>query len=167
MDAGTGVTNWDNNQMTIFKENCLFSEGGTAENGNQAGYTPGHTGRVSWQIHYDYVDLDVTAGDGDVYYSPSDVAGKLTEQLRAPKNLYNNLGGGNRLATGTFPNTAGKYPVNAMFRPIQGPCANTPASAGVPANRIDEGAGGLNGQYPEHSFCFFKEMDERFIDNSR
>ena len=80
----------------------------------------------------------------------------MTQQLRAPKDLYNIKGGGNRLATGTFPNTKDKYPSNACFRPICGPCADG----------MQEGPGALMGSYPEHSFCFFKDMDLRYINNS-
>lgn len=152
-DTGTGLPNYDNFQLTLFKENCLLDQGGDTT--DIRGKTMGHTGKFSWGIHYDFVDLDVGADDADVFFSPSDVANKITQQLRAPKDLYNIQGGGNRLATGTFKNTADKYPSNACFRPICGPCATG----------MTEGPGALTGNYPEHSFCFFKDMDLRYINN--
>ena len=129
---------YDDFSIALFKSNVLLGDGETAPTGLKP-QTPGHTGNKSWQIHYDYVDVDVKRDDADVYFSTSDVATKITNQLREPKDLYNHKGGGNKDVGGTLANTAGKYPCNSLFRPILGPSSV--------ANNQEGSEGCLTGQY--------------------
>ena len=137
-----------------------------------------HQGNLSWQTHYDYIDLSV-AGD-KVYFSPSDIANIITKQLHKPADLYKSVNvttagtllvkeagnkgttyqnpyaiskGGGRYSGGTWEDTAGLYPVNSLFRPIHGPSRTTIVN-GAKQNDWNTTNGQLNGLYSDGDFCF-------------
>ncbi len=126
-----------------------------------------HTGKLSWDIQYDYIDIDV--GDEKNYYSPTDIANLVTETLHKPKDLYkswdNTLkkGGGN-FAGGTFANTAGKLPLNALFRQIHGP-SNLDENTQENDNAWDIATGNLAGLYHEGDFKFVVDISRDLLNS--
>ena len=122
-----------------------------------------HTGKLQWVNHMDYIDLSLT-GD-KVYFSPTDVANLLTKQLHKPANIYKSHvkggGGGGRFEGGYWKNTAGKYPMNSLFRQIHGPSCETSGNT----NDEDWTTGSLSGNFHEGDFCFELDMTEEVINN--
>jgi hypothetical protein len=127
-----------------------------------------HTGKLQWDIQYDYVDIDM--GDEKNYYSPTDIANLVTETLHKPKDLYKSWdndiqkGGGN-FPGGQFDNTAGKLPLNALFRQIHGPShidRNNPKDD----NTWDQETGNLSGLYHEGDFKFVVDISQNMINNA-
>lgn len=122
-----------------------------------------HTGKLQWINHMDYIDLSLT-GD-KVYFSPTDVANLLTKQLHKPANIYKShvkgKGGGGRFDGGFWKNTAGKYPMNSLFRQIHGPSCETTGNT----NEEDWATGSLTGLFHEGDFCFDLDMTEEVINN--
>ena len=123
-----------------------------------------HLGRLSWVTHYDYMDLSL---DGEkVYFSATDIANLITKQLHAPADLYKSWKfdtqeGGGRYEGGYWKNTAGKYPLNSLFRMIHGPSEDADGSA----NTQDGGTGMLTGKYHDGDFCFELDMTGEVITN--
>ncbi len=122
----------------------------------KAGTTPGHQGHFIWGIHYDYIDLDLSQAGSDVFYSPTDISNLITKQLQEPSNIFNTKAGsgGKRVAGGLLENTKGKYPMNSLYRPINGP--------NLPGNTEDNFNGCLASVYPEGSFVFFKSYSNAY-----
>jgi hypothetical protein len=124
-------------------------------------------GNLVYDIHYDFVDLDLS-GDKN-YYSPNDIANLITEQLHKPKDLYKSWNaelqkGGGNYEGGTFPNSAGKYPVNALFRPIHGPSDSGTSGDG---NIWDiNNTGTYKGKLREGDFCFRLDIQQENIHNA-
>ena len=153
MEGARGA--YDDYTIPLFIENIELTDSVVAPTFG-ANPVAGNIGKLTWGIHYDFVDLDVKRDDSDVYFSTSDVATKITKQMREPTDLFrSDNGGGKKDANGTVPNTAGKYPVNSLFRPILGPSNTT---------NIEGTNGVLEGNYEKGSFIFFKDMATRFID---
>ena len=171
--------------ITYMTDNCLWLHDECVVQGNPATFPKndtsatgesimaGHTGDLSWEIHYDYIDLYL---DPDVYYySVTDVANEITKQLHQPKDLYiSNEKGGNKPG-GTFVGSAGRYPCNQLFRPIHGPSLTQEDVGGDPdpnnpqpaeyGNNEDPSSGYLNGKYTEGDFIFFINSQDQFFKN--
>ena len=125
-----------------------------------------HTGKYQFVTHYDYMDISL---EGDkVYFSPTDIANLITKQLHKPQDLYKSYipsinGGGGRFDGGFWKNTAGKYPLNSLFRLIHGP--SLPQSADGGGNYQNSKSGMLNSIYHEGDFCFELDMAGEVIKN--
>jgi hypothetical protein len=123
-------------------------------------YDTAHTGKYTWQPHYDYIDLSL-AGDKN-YFSPTDIANLLTKQLHKPANIYKSwdttYGGGGRFEGGYWEDSAGNYPMNSLFRTIHGP--SNPS-----VNTWDTKTGMLNGSYHEGDFCFDLDISQETVIN--
>tara|TARA_R110002074_G_scaffold86965_3_gene192261 strand:+ start:8615 stop:15619 length:7005 start_codon:yes stop_codon:yes gene_type:complete len=113
-------------------------------------------GRLQWDIHYDYIDLDLS-GDKN-YYSPNDISNLITAQLHKSIDLYKSYdtttGGGGRFNGGQWANSAGKYPLNSTFRVIHGP-----------QGEWDKQSGQLQGDFVEGEFCFILDMPQDILTN--
>lgn len=138
--------------------------------------TSQHTGKYQWVTHYDYIDLSLNGEK--VYFSPTDIANLITKQLHAPADLYKSYvkdikGGGGRFEGGYWKNTAGKYPMNSLFRTIHGPSHvgnQDPASGQTPsgdgdANLPDAKTGMLTNPYHDGDFVFELDMTHEVINN--
>ena len=130
-----------------------------------------HTGKYNWITHYDYIDLSL---EGDkAYFSPSDIANLLTKQLHKPDDIYKSWdmenGGGGRYEGGQWANSAGKYPMNSLFRQIHGPSdmsgAGEDPSSSDNINLRDDASGMLYGKYHEGDFSFDLDMSQEIINN--
>ena len=141
-----------------------------------ADLTSQHTGKYQWVTHYDYIDLSLNGEK--VYFSPTDIANLITKQLHAPADLYKSYvkdikGGGGRFDGGYWKNTAGKYPMNSLFRTIHGPShvgAQDPESGTTPAadgdaNLPDAKTGMLTNAYHDGDFVFELDMTHEVINN--
>ena len=124
------------------------------------GHYPTQTGKYSFNIHYDFIDIEL---DASVMYSPTDIANLVTEQLHKPADLYYSYKADNsptgRVAGGQVPNTAMKYKLNSLFRQIHGPGELSNATE-------DMGSGWLNGIYREGEFIYMADVNSRQIKNS-
>ena len=154
-DEDNSIENMTTDMIWLYDDNIKYGDPSTTTTTN--GKKIGSQNELTWGIHYDFIDLQL---DPDVvYYSTSDIANEVTKQLQAPADLYksNNTGGRNPTANGVFPNTAGKYPVNSLFRPINGPSASD--------NIEDTSAMTLGGSYHEGDFCWFVAVQKQYWTN--
>ena len=161
------------NMLRIHTENVRLNGPARSININNRIKNVGHTGVMTWLPHYDFVDL-VLPSDKN-YFSPTDVANFITDELHKPQDLYKTWindpthvsGGydGGRLPNGQFENTAGKYPLNSIFRIIHSPSSVQSASANPDANSYDPKTGMIDGIYHEGDFCYFIDMPNEIINN--
>jgi hypothetical protein len=118
-----------------------------------------HTGRYSWDTHYDYVDLEL---DIDNMYSPTDISNLITDQLHTSQDLYysykSNGRPGGRYSGGQVPNTSSKYKLNSLFRQIHGPSSLLALES--------KATGALAGLYAEGDFCYMSDVNKQQIINS-
>lgn len=151
----------DYNQFNLIQENLVTGDQASAPLGHAGVVMPAHTGKYSWDVHYDYVDIDLSQAGTDVYYSPGDISTLITKQLHKPTDLYNSKPntGGRRVAGGTLENTAGKFPANSLYRPIHAPCNKD--------NKEDPKTGEYAGLYDEGTFMFFKDMKQEFFTRAK
>lgn len=129
-----------------------------------------HNGRMSWIPHLDFIELDLPSDKN--YFSPTDVASFITKKFHTPHDLYktwdtalNTCGG--RFPSGQFANTAGKYPLNSVFRVIHAPShTQTQGQSTLDKNDFDSATGMIRGAYHEGDFTFFIDMPQEIISNS-
>jgi len=162
LENDTGIRRVVDNQIRLCAENIKMGEPTRIDGiSNYTGV--GHTGKYEWDIHYDYIDLDIS-GD-KVYYSPSDVANFITNQLHKPADLYKSWdmtnGGGGRYEGGQWKHSAGSYPMNSLFRTIHGP--SDEVSGGE--NGWDNATGMLKNTYHEGDFVFFSDIAKEVFEN--
>ncbi len=154
-----GIRRVIDNMIRLSSENLKKGEPTRIEGIGSTYANAGHTGKYEWGVHYDYVDLDISGEK--VYYSPTDISNLLTKQLHQTQDLYKSYdttnGGGGRYDGGFWPNTAGKYPMNSLFRVIHGPSDTS--------NVWDSATGLLAGTYHEGDFCFFADIHKEGIIN--
>ena len=161
----TNVLRMVDNQIRL---NTFCLKKGAPDRSEQA--TASHTGALQWVVHYDYIDLSL---NGDkVYFSPTDIANIITKQLHKPADLYKSYvksteSGGGRYEGGYWKNTAGKYPMNSLFRTIHGPSMLSDGSSSKtdPVNSPSSKDGMLAGPYHDGDFCFELDMTHEIINN--
>tara|TARA_R110002073_G_scaffold74244_2_gene181640 strand:+ start:4630 stop:11694 length:7065 start_codon:yes stop_codon:yes gene_type:complete len=168
MKDGNDIVRMTDNQVRLTPLVVKRGEPTTEGFGNNSS-----TGKYNWITHYDYMDLSL-AGD-KTYFSPTDIANLLTKQLHKPADIYKSwdttYGGGGRFEGGYWKESAGKYPMNAMFRVIHGPSSQIPPDEGHEppiignTNDRDSSSGMLGGTYHEGDFCFFLDMTQEVINN--
>ena len=161
------------NMLRLHTNNVRLNGPARTININNRIQNVGHTGTMTWLPHYDFVDL-VLPSDKN-YFSPTDVANFITDELHKPQDLYktwikdatHSQGGydGGRLPNGQFVNTAGKYPLNSVFRIIHSPSAVQSASANPDGNSYDTTTGMISGVYHEGDFSYFIDMPNEIINN--
>lgn len=114
----------------------------------------GHTNGLTWNIHYDFIDLNLDSEA--TYFGVGDIGAEITKQLQKPTDLYKtNNSGGSANTDLYWENSAGRFPTNKMFRPIHGPMSSS--------NTEDPTTGMLNGAYHEGDFCFFSAISDAFF----
>ena len=166
-ESQTGIRRVIDNQIRL--SSGLVKMGEPTRIDGISNYTGGgHTGKYEWDIHYDYVDLDIS-GD-KVYYSPSDVANYITSQFHKPADLYKSWditnGGGGRYDGGQWSHSAGSYPMNSLFRTIHGPSDQVGAGTDSPkGNFWDSDTGMLMNAYHEGDFIFFADIAKEVFEN--
>ena len=154
------------NQIRLTTENIKSGNPTRLSISNYQG--SGHTGKYEWGKHYDYVDVDIS-GD-KVYYSPSDIANVVTNQLHKSQDIYKSwdmtYGGGGRYEGGYWKHSAGNYPMNSLFRTIHGPSLQKGFGTDTAIfNEWDASTGYLKNEYHEGDFCFFADIAEETIMN--
>ena len=164
-ETATGIRRVVDNQIRLTTEN--IKGGNPTRVDGISNYTKtAHTGKYEWLKHYDYVDLDIS-GD-KVYFSPTDIASLLTDQLHKSQDTYKSwdmtYGGGGRYEGGYWPNTAGSYPTNSLFRIIHPPSSSYVDETSK-VNNWDAQTGYLNNDYHEGDFCFFADMAQEVFHN--
>ncbi len=173
-EEATNIIRMTDNMMRLHTDNIRLNGPARSTDINNRITNVSHTGNMSWLPHYDYVDL-VLPSDKN-YFSPTDVANFITDELHKPIDLYktwihdptDSQGGrdGGRLPNGQFLNTAGKYPLNSVFRVIHSPSKEqTQGSATTDINRFDPKTGMIEGVYHQGDFCFFLDMPTEIINN--
>ncbi len=165
-ETSDGRLSTDNNQFYLISENITKGDPAEGPAGQTSAVTPGHTGSLTWKIHYDYMDIDLSQASTDVYYSATDVANLITKQLQTPQDLINSKpktyakrGKAVVGTRGVFDNTAGKWPCNSLYRPIHGPSTSS--------NSEDFVNGDLAGAYLDGSFCFFKDVKKQYFHRAK
>ena len=162
-----GVVEYTGTRLRLNTDTVRTGLAATKKDADSSPIVTDTTGKMSWNIHYDFIDLELDAVKS--YFSPSDVGNLITEQLHKPSDLYKsyvptNSRGGGRYDGGTFKNTAGKYPTNSLFRGIHGPSfyqtPSVPAPTVIANNQEDPKTGGLAGIYREGDFCFFSDVSK-------
>ena len=158
------VAHFTGSRLRLSTESVQLDDPGVHKTTDTSPESTNAVGKRTWNIHYDYIDLELDAEKS--YYSPSDVGSLITEQLHAPADLYKSYipstdRGGGRYEGGSFPNTKGKYPTNSLFRPIHGPSSYSTDPAQellAPNNTEDSTTGDLKGIYHDGDFCFFSDI---------
>lgn len=157
-----GIHHYNEGLLRLNKEVIKFGQPTRAPTPVSGNSYPAHTGKYTWGVHYDYVDIEL---DPTNMYSPTDVSNLVTEQLHAPADLYysyktdGSIGG--RQPGGQVPYTANKYKLNSLFRQIHGP-----STTGADGNTEDYTSGWLQGLYKEGEFCYFSDINTRQLKNS-